>query len=137
MPTYEYSCDSCGKRFDMTLPLSQYNTPQMCVCGILARKMLSAPSVFVPKDICYDSPIDGRPITNMRERIEDLKRADCVPWEPGIKQDGERRKRETEAALDAAIDTSVDQFIESLPCDKRISLANELASGAEADFIRQ
>lgn len=137
MPLYEYECNSCGNKFEKTLPVALYQSTQHCMCGSDARKLLSAPSVFVPQNICYDSPIDGRPITSQRERDEDLKRADCVPWEPGIKQDGERRKKEADDALDAAVDSSVDKFIDSLPAHKRVELANELSSGAEATFIRQ
>jgi putative FmdB family regulatory protein len=137
VPTYEYLCDTCGSKFDRTLPVAMYASLQHCKCGAAARKLISAPAVFVPQDICYDSPIDGRPITSMQARIEDLKRADCVPWEPGIAQDGERRKREEEAALDAKIDATVDQFIDALPEHKKTELANELAAGSDVDFVRQ
>ena len=32
----------------------------------------------------YLSPIDGTPITSRSHRREDLKRNNCVEWEPGI-----------------------------------------------------
>lgn len=40
---------------------------------------------FVAADIPeYHSPIDGRLITSRSHRREDLKRNNCVEWEPGI-----------------------------------------------------
>jgi hypothetical protein len=48
----------------------------------------------------YQSPIDGRPITSRSHRREDLKRNNCVPYEPSMKPKHqkfeafeERRKR--------------------------------------------
>ena len=38
-------------------------------------RFFHAPMVFVQPDICYDSPIDGRPITNLQARKEDLARS--------------------------------------------------------------
>lgn len=136
MPVYSYKCE-CGQAFDRVLPVSMYATEQLCYCGKVAVKQIVAPSVFIPQDINYTSPIDGRPIRSMQERVEDLKRADCVPWEPGIKQDGERKQAEAEAALDREIDAVVEREIEKMPEDKKASLANELAAGADVSFVRQ
>lgn len=135
MPTYAYRCE-CGEEFDRCLPVSMYRDPQFCICGKQATKLICAPSVFVPQDINYTSPIDGRPIRSMQEREEDLKRADCVPWEPGIAQDGARREAEEDAALDREIDAAVEKTIAAMPDTKKAQLANELASGADVNFIR-
>lgn len=44
---------------------------------------ISAP--FIAADIPeYRSPIDGRLISSRSHRREDLKRNNCVEWEPGI-----------------------------------------------------
>ena len=55
--------------------------PEPSKRGDFATPMLKAP--FEP----YTSPIDGRPVMNMAQRREDLKRNDCIEWEPGIRQD--------------------------------------------------
>jgi hypothetical protein len=41
----------------------------------------------------YISPVDGRVIRNAQERRDDLKRNDCIPWEPGINQDANKKAR--------------------------------------------
>lgn len=135
MPVYEYAC-ACGVTFDRCLPVAMYRDPQFCDCGKQAVKQVCAPSFFVPQDVNYTSPIDGRVIRSMQEREEDLKRADCVPWEPGIAQDGKRREAEEDAALDKEIDAAVEKTINNMPEHKKTQLANELASGADINLIR-
>lgn len=122
--------------FDLVLPLARYDEPQTCGCGNMAIKQLSAPRFFIPQDICYDSPIDGRPITSMQARIDDLKRANCVPWEPGIAQDGERRAKEEEVKLDRAVDETVEKEFSRMSPDKKAKLANEIMGGAEIETVR-
>ncbi len=47
------------------------------------RSHLCAPMVI--RDIePYRSPIDGKEISSRSARREDLKKNDCVPWEPGM-----------------------------------------------------
>lgn len=42
MPTYEYECPSCGKRFELFLPMSA-NAEQPCpTCGGGARRLIGA-----------------------------------------------------------------------------------------------
>lgn len=47
------------------------------------RKGLATPMV-TPAMPEYTSPIDGRLITTRHERREDLKRNNCVPYEPSM-----------------------------------------------------
>jgi hypothetical protein len=51
-----------------------------------AEEMARPPSVVhVVSDIPdYRSPIDGRPITSRSQRREDLKRNNCVEYEPSL-----------------------------------------------------
>lgn len=136
MPTFDYECD-CGVEFERTLSLSDYAQPQTCECGKTARKLVCAPNLMIRQAIHYQSPIDGRPITSMRAREEDLARSNCVPYDPGQKQDYARRIKESEAALDKAVDETVERHIESLPGEKREKLQSELDSGLTAEPIRQ
>lgn len=47
------------------------------------RSHLCAPMVI--RDIePYRSPVDGKEISSRSARREDLKKNDCVPWEPGM-----------------------------------------------------
>ena len=100
------------------------------------RHLRRAPMVFVRGDICYDSPIDGRPITSHAARREDMARAGCIEYDPGMKQDADRKHREREAALDASIEASVEADFQKMPSAKRERLANELAAGVTAEPVR-
>lgn len=136
IPTYSYECD-CGASFDRVLPLADYNAPQTCECGKTATKVISAPQLMISQDIHYQSPIDGRPITSMRARADDLARSNCVPYDPGQRQDYDRRIKESEAALDRAIDETVEKHIETMPGEKRERLQAELDSGLTAEPERR
>lgn len=48
-----------------------------------ARDGIALPAIMpdIPE---YTSPIDGRPITSRSARREDLKRNNCVEWEPSM-----------------------------------------------------
>lgn len=87
------------------------------------------PMGFVSRDVCYDSPIDGRPITNKHARIEDMARANCIEYDPGMKQDHQRRLAEQESILERSVDTTIEREISTMPSRKREKLQAELEGG--------
>lgn len=102
-------------------------------CGHAATKVfLRAPMAFVQPDICYDSPIDGRPITSMAARREDLARNNCREYDPEMRKDYDRRIAREAAQLEAAVDSTVDEEITKMPVRKKELLQAELAGGADA-----
>lgn len=137
MPVYQYKCD-CGNQFDRFMKASDWRSKFPCSCGSIADQIiLTAPMSIISPDVCYDSPIDGRPITSMNARREDLARSGCVPYDPDIKQHNEERKKREDAALESAIDETVEREIETMPQKKREKLEAELEHGVDIDFIRQ
>lgn len=94
------------------------------------------PMGFVRQDVHYRSPVDGREITTYQEHINDLARHDCVPYEPGIKQDQERNEKAREAALEAAVDETVEREVSKMPPRKLEKLTEELLAGASAEPVR-
>lgn len=136
MPIYVYSC-SRGHQFERILPVAQHSRRQRCDCGEMGVQIITAPSVFVSKDICYDSPIDGRPITSMRARLDDLARNNCVEYDPEIKKDYARRVEREQADLERRVESTVEAAIEAMPTRKRERLESELKSGAEVTPERQ
>jgi len=130
MPTYEYECQN-GHPFERVLPHSEYRTAQYCNCGSLGKRIITAPTVFASKAICYDSPIDGRPITSRRARIDDLARNNCVEYDPEIKKDYARRIERQQASLDKSIEATVEETIERMPIRKRELLEAEFKGGAD------
>lgn len=136
MPTYGYRCE-CGSEFDRYLRFENYDAPQYCRCGRQAMRQIFAPlMVSVAPNICYDSPIDGRPITSVSQRMEDLARHNCKPYDPGMKTDYENRLKREDAELDSKVDAHVDREFATMPAPKRERLVNEIAAGADATIVR-
>ena len=102
-------------------------------CG---KRILCAPMIFVRPDVCYDSPIDGRPITSRSARADDMARNGCIEYDPEMRKDNERRFAESERALDSSVDAFVEEQVEKMPGAKRERLANELAAGTDAEIVR-
>lgn len=101
------------------------------------KRIFDAPMFFGIKDVCYDSPIDGSPITSMAARREDLARSGCIEYDPEMRKDYERRIEEGERKLESSVDTLLDKEIAAMPSRKREKLAAELESGVTADIVRQ
>ena len=133
MPIHDHRCIACGEIEERFVPMTQLSDVQKHECGgEMERVFLRFPFATIQEDICYDSPIDGRPITSKQARIEDLARADCVPYEEGIRQDQERNKRESEESLERAVDQTVEKEIALMPARKREKLTAELEGGLTA-----
>ncbi len=106
-------------------------------CALMeGRHLRSAPMIFVKQDVHYASPIDGRVIRSKHEREDDLRRNGCIEYDPCMKQDQERRKRESETALDRSIEESVERDWATMPSAKREKMANELIGGADVEPVR-
>jgi putative FmdB family regulatory protein len=138
MPTYPYRCQSCGQCFEKYWPLRRYRAVAMCVCGLWARRIITAPLlVSAQPDVCYDSPIDGRPITSMAAREEDMKRNHCRPYDPEMKTDVQNRRKAEDAALDASIDAHVEASIAKMSTTQRGQLASDLLDkSADVTYTR-
>ena len=135
-PIYEYRCPH-GHLFERHLPAADYKTPQTCECGQPGRRILSLPTVMVRGEVNYDSPIDGRPVTSARARRDDLARSGCIPYDPGMKQDYERRIVDGEKRLEQSVERTVEAEISKLPVRKREKLETELRSGADPAVVRE
>ena len=104
MPTYPYLCDQCGKPEDAVRAIAERDDAPLC-CALPMRRLVVAPALFVPMEIRYTSPIDGKPILSKQARIEDLKRSGSRPWE-GLDQEKKEAAR-AEAYADKALDESL------------------------------
>lgn len=137
MPNYVYACRA-GHRFQRFSTVSEHSPVWMCECGQEATQIITAPTlVKVAAELCFDSPIDGRAITSHDAWKEDLKRNDCVAYDPEMKTDYERRIAEGDAKLDALIDAHVEETIEKMPTAKRAQLYSEMVDqGMTADVVR-
>ena len=136
MPTYEFVCPE-GHRFDRILKVADYNVPQGCSCGLYAKRQISIPMVFVSQDIRYESPIDGKVITTRQQRLDDLARNDCVPYDPEMKVDAARKREREDKALESAMDATVEKTVHEMPVKKREKLAAEIQGGLTPEVIRK
>lgn len=128
MPVYSYKCLE-GHRFERFLRLAEYEVMQLCDCGAVGERQICAP--MVAGDLLeYVSPVTGRPVRGRRDRLEDLKRANCRPYESGEREDAIRRKAAKEQELDRSVERTVGEFVEKLPGKDRESLGNFMESNA-------
>jgi putative FmdB family regulatory protein len=133
MPRYVYRCNDCGE-FERVLSVSQHSPIAICNCGEIAKQVITAPTVVIPSHMsatgvsAYESPTTGKIITNMRERRNDLAASGCIEYDPGMKQDSDRRAIDEEKALDRAVDETVEREFASMSGDKIEQLAKEVVS---------
>jgi len=93
--------------------------------------------VVAKPDLSYDSPIDGKPITSWNARREDLKRHNCIEYDPEMKKDAVRHQQERDAALDQQIDQSVGESIAKMSDTQRTQLKKEvIGQGADIKVVR-
>ena len=138
MPFYSYACSE-GHRFEVFLTLAQHVGRQPCRgCILEATQVITAPAmVKVAQDVCYDSPIDGRPITSHQARQEDLKRNGCTAYDPGQKTDANNRVKADEAALDKQIEQYAESVTEKMTTAQRGKIYSELTEqGKSAEILR-
>ena len=142
MPVYIYRCAHTKVRFDRIMRVIDHKPVVICKCGALASQIITAPMVVIPAHMsatgesAYRSPIDGRPITTAAQRREDMARNDCVEYEPGMRQDVDRRVIEDEKALDRAVDETFDREIAKMPATKLERLESEMSAGMLAEVAR-
>lgn len=135
MPIYSFRCEN-DHSFERFAPMSRYADEQICDCGAPAKLFLTPPIVFVKPDIRYTSPIDGKPITSMSQRRDDLARNGCIEYDPEVKKDFHRRIEREDRELDKAVDETVEKAIEQMPSRKREKLEAELSGGMSVESVR-
>ena len=145
MPIFVYECPD-GHRTELYFP-KHTNVTRGCgyrsrqgvgCCDQLIHQIITAPAmVKVAQEVCYDSPIDGKPITSWAAREEDLKRSNCRPYDPEQKTDAANRRKAEEAALDTMIEAHAEEVTEKMTTAQRGKIYSELTEqGAEAQVIR-
>lgn len=134
MPLHNFHCPN-GHVFEKYQPVDALREYAKCPhCPADGKKVfLRAPMGFVRADVRYESPVDGRPITNYQEHLEELARTDTVVYEHGIKQDQERNARQRMEKLERAVDQTVEKEIALMPAQKKEKLAAELEGGLAAE----
>lgn len=140
MPLHDVKCTAaaCGHVFERWFKIEDLPYPVWCPqCHATAERVfLRPPMAFIPRDIHYDSPIDGRVINSKQARLEDLARNECVEYDPGMRQDAARRRKEADESLEKAVEATVDEFIATAPTRKVEKLAEEMHAGVSLEVNR-
>ena len=139
MPWYEWRCPE-GCTISSYLTVSSFETTtQICQeHGQFMSTVIGSPAaVKVAPDLCYDSPVDGRPITSHQARANDLARNGCIPYDPEMQKDVARRHQERQAEIEQGIDEYVDARIAKMSTAERGKLWNEITrQGADLEYSR-
>lgn len=138
VPLYEYRCANQHLTQKLYRVRDYVEAVDCERCDLAAVRVFSPPvMVKASPDVCYDSPIDGKPITSHAARREDMQRHDCIEYDPEMKTDALRRQQESEQALDASIEQTVYREVAKLPKVKKDRLIKEvLHQGATAEVVR-
>ena len=137
MPLYTYRCGACAVQQNIFKPLAQLNREEPCVrCEAPMERKLSAPAVR--GDYAgYSCPVSGKWIEGKRAHEENLKRHGCRVLETGETDQVRRNRASEEAQLDKEVDSTVEQFYETLPTEKREALATAVQSGLDVSVDRK
>lgn len=107
MPLYSFKCSNGHKETRFSKINDRDAVHQCDSCGANLMRLLEAPSVQ-PDIPAYQSPVTGQWIDSRSARREDLRRNNCIEWEPGIREDVGRIRSQAQeksiAPLEAAIE---------------------------------
>lgn len=136
MPTYVYHCAACHKSQDVVKPLSLLDRKEQCdECLTEMVRQLAAPMVL--GDYAgYSCPITGAWIEGRKAHQENLRKHGCRVYEPGETEAYKQRRAKEDADFDSRIESTVEEFVETLPTPKKEQLAIELANGASTQVVR-
>lgn len=127
MPVYEYACGNKHVTRKLYRVRDYVEAVDCDQCDLAAVRIFTPPvMVKAASDVRYDSPIDGRPITSHVARREDLKRHDCIEYDPEMKKDAVRRVKERQDAFEASVEQTVATEIARMPSRKRQELVKEV-----------
>lgn len=144
MPTYEYKCRtghittrfSSIADYKSSIPCGYTVGELGCAC-IAERHITQAPMGFVQADLpAYRCPITDTPITSRKAHEENLAKHGCRVLESGEREEVSRRRAAEDAALEASVEKTAEEFVENLPSAKREQLGREIESGLDVNITR-
>jgi hypothetical protein len=117
MPFYSYHCKRCDSVQDGYRSISSRHDSPDC-CGEPTQLCIAPPAVQ-PDVPGYHSPVTGRWIEGKSARREDLRQNRCTEYDPEMKKDAARTKREIEAKQERKLEEAAARAYYSLPPDKQ------------------
>jgi len=138
MPNYTYKCPNGHLTHRFTTIAAYQSSINCTTCGELAQRHITqAPMGFVQGNYApYECPVTGKMIDGRKAHEENLARHGCRILESGEREGVLKRKAADEAAFDAAVEKTAEEFVEKLPTAKREQLGRELESGVDVTVTR-
>lgn len=138
MPLYEYRCGNQHLTRKLYRVRDYVEAVDCDQCDLAAVRIFTPPvMVKAAPDVCYDSPIDGRPITSHAARRDDMLKHDCIEYDPEMHKDAARRRQDQQAAFEAGVEETVSTEIARMPSRKRQQLVKEVVNmGADLEVNR-
>lgn len=133
MPTYTYKCKK-DHVFDLFLPFSESDSPQTCECGAETERYFTPqalPSFIIKGFEAYESPMTGEIIRSNKQRLEDMKKHNCVEYDPEIKTDQRRHAEEADKAIEKSVDETVERAFGQMTTDEKHAIAHDMAKTTE------
>ena len=137
MPLYRYQCPVCASKRDVFKRLDDIDRLEQCLhCASMMNRMIMAPAVR--GDYAgYSCPITGKWIEGRKAHQENLKQHGCRVLEPGETDNVKRVQRQADEALDRSVESTVEQFVQTLPTHKRERLVAEVEGGLDVAIERK
>lgn len=134
MPIYVYKCMN-NHTFEKFLKMADADEEQFCACGRPGHKQVTAARV-VADYAGYECPITGDWIEGRAAHRENLAKHGCRVFEPGEQASAASYVAKQELEMDKAVEATVDEFIATLPVEKRDALASGLDAGLDVEFTK-
>lgn len=135
MPLHDHRCGE-GHVFERFVPLAELELTQTCECGARAERIFLQPPMTAGDLPGYESPVTGEWIEGKAARRNDLAKNDCVAWEPGMREENQRRRDSVARKEEASIDHAFESTLAEMPARKKEKLEQELRAGASAEVVR-
>jgi hypothetical protein len=120
MPIYQSKCGQCHEVQDYYQTINDRHVTPWC-CGVQTEKVILRPAAVHGDLPAYQSPIDGKLVHGRKQRLEDMKRNGCRPWE-GLdqeKKEAAKQEKYADQKLDASLTKTAAETFYQLPPSKR------------------
>ena len=134
MPLYDFKCQQ-GHKFELMVPLAEFDNSQHCACGTIATRVIS-PVRFSVENVGYNCPITEEWIGSKSQHENNLAKHGCRVYETGETEAAKKAKASADAEFEKRLDITVEKEFESLSSDKKQALATELTAGADLGYQR-
>ena len=135
MPLYDFLCPK-AHAFERFVRLEDFSSPQLCSCGAVAVRVISAP-MFIVDNVGYTCPVTDEWIGSKSAHKENLAKHNSRVLETGENEINIASRQKADEAFERKVDQTIEREIDAMPSAKREQLHNELVNGGlTAEVVR-